>query len=315
MFVIAVVILVVSLLAIGYGVFTKEGLPVIAGALGALVAIGLGIMSCMYSQEQSEAKVIKSVSGEVTAVDTTQGFGFKSPLDSIITFDIRDQQALYKGDGNPTTEGESVNGPQITIQDKDKVSADVDIAIGYSIDPDKVGEIYSNYSSQENFVARKIDQDMRSVVRNSFSAYTTAGVLENRAKLETDIGKALSERWKDSGIIVTNTALQGIRYPEATQNGFTQAQESATNLKRAQEDLKVKEAEGAQRKATAQADAEVRRINAEAEAKANETLNKSLTDSVLQKQYIDALKDIGKDGNLVVVPEGSQPMVGAKPKE
>lgn len=48
------------------------------------------------------------------------------------------------------------------------------------------------------------------------------------------------------------------------------------------------------------------------EADANAVLASSLNDQVLQQHYIDALKSIGKDGNLVVVPEGSQPIVGTK---
>ena len=48
------------------------------------------------------------------------------------------------------------------------------------------------------------------------------------------------------------------------------------------------------------------------EADANAVLANSLNDQVIQQHYIDALKSIGKDGNLVVVPEGSQPIVGTK---
>lgn len=283
----------------------------VAGISAILSAI-FGIISMTYSQDPGEANVVKSISGQVSKIDTDPGFGMKAPWDDLITFDIRNQQAVYKGDGKPTSEGEMVNGPEITIQDKDKVSANVDIAIRYSIDPSKLGEIYANYSSQQELVARKIDQDMRSVTRNAFSKYTTAGVLENRTQLEVDIVEDLKKRWENSGVVVEGIALQGIRYPEATQNGFTTAQESATNLKRAQEDLKVKEAEGAQRKAEAEAQAQVKKIQSEAEAQANRTLNESLSDKVLQKQYIDALRDIGDKGNLVVVPEGSQPMIGSK---
>ena len=45
-------------------------------------------------------------------------------------------------------------------------------------------------------------------------------------------------------------------------------------------------------------------------ADANAIMTQSLTPEVLEQRYIDALKSIGKNGNLVVVPEGSQPIVG-----
>lgn len=59
-------------------------------------------------------------------------------------------------------------------------------------------------------------------------------------------------------------------------------------------------------------EAETKKIEAQGEADANAVLANSLNDQVLQQHYIDALKSIGKDGNLVVVPEGSQPIVGTK---
>lgn len=39
-------------------------------------------------------------------------------------------------------------------------------------------------------------------------------------------------------------------------------------------------------------------------------VQESLTPEVIQQHYIDALTSIGQSGNLVVVPEGSQPIVG-----
>lgn len=48
------------------------------------------------------------------------------------------------------------------------------------------------------------------------------------------------------------------------------------------------------------------------ETAGNAKLTQSLTPEVLSQRYIDALKEIGASGNLVVVPEGSTPMVSAK---
>lgn len=59
----------------------------------------------------------------------------------------------------------------------------------------------------------------------------------------------------------------------------------------------------------AEVNAETKRINAQAEADANTIINNSLTENVIRQNYIDALRDIGKKGNLVVVPDGSSPMI------
>lgn len=295
---------------------TLGGVPYYIGSVVAfLISVVLLFFSVVYTQDEGQAYVVKAASGNISKIDTEPGYGFKAPWDSLIQFDTRDQQAIYKLDGNSASANEVVNGPEITIQDKDKVSANVDIAIRYSIDSSKLEDIYKSYPSQQILVERRIDQDMRSVVRNQFSQYTTAGVLEKRVELESGIADALSNRWEGSGVIVNDVALQGIRYPESTQNGFTKAQESATNLKKAQEDLKVKKAEGEQRKAEAEANAEVKRINAEAEAEANGIISESLSEEVLRQQYNETLKEIGNKGNLVVVPEGSTPMINTGKSE
>lgn len=58
--------------------------------------------------------------------------------------------------------------------------------------------------------------------------------------------------------------------------------------------------------------AETQKIQAQGEADANHILSESLTDQVIQQNYIEALKEIGQNGNLVVVPEGSTPLVTTK---
>lgn len=270
----------------------------VGGAAGVVIGLITTVGGMAYTQDVGEVKVLRSFTGEVAGVDTTEGLAFKAPWVETVDFDVRNQQAIYKGEGYATSEGEMVNGPEITFQDQDKVTGNADVAIRYSIDPGAVGEIYMEYPTQEALSARLIDQDMRSVVRNAFSGYTTAGVLERRGELEQDIREGLEGRWEGTGVIVESVALQGIRYPQSTQDGFAQAQESATSLKKAQADLEVRKAEAEQRKVVAQGEADANRI-----------LSESLTPEVLQQQYNETLVEIGKGGNLVVVPEGSTPMI------
>lgn len=304
-FIVGIFLIVCAIGAVITAFFTHEKLiPIGVAVVAAIAAVVSMIGSSVYTQGVGEAKVKVDISGAMKGVDIDEGFGMKAPWESMVTFDVRNQQAIYKGDGKPTSEGEVVNGPEITFQDKDKVSGNVDVAIRYSIDPSKVGDIYREYPSQTELSARLIDQDMRSIVRNAFSQYTTAGVLENRAQLEQDIRNGLEARWDGTGVIVESVALQGTRYPQSTQDGFTQAQESATALKKAHADLEVRKAEAEQKKVVAQGEADANRI-----------LEKSLSEGVLEKMYMDTLREIGKGGNLVVVPEGSTPIVGSNPTQ
>ena len=62
----------------------------------------------------------------------------------------------------------------------------------------------------------------------------------------------------------------------------------------------------------AQVSAQQQVVEAEAKAKANDTLDKSLTQNVLKQNYIDTLAKLGASGNVVVVPEGFGGIVNVK---
>lgn len=267
---------------------------IIAGAVA-------GFSSMTYTQEVGQAKVIKSWTGEYISTDLDPGLSMKPSWHEIVDFDITNQQALYKGNGTGTSKDEVVSGPELTIQDKDKVSANVDVAIRYNIDGAAIPAIYEEYRTQENLQSRLIDQDMRSVVRNTFSKYTTAQVLENREGVEASIKDALASRWEKSGIVVGSVAVQGIRYPDSTTQGFTNAQESVTNLKKAEADLKVKEKESQQKVIQAEADAQASVAKAKGEAEANRLVSKSITNELLKKAEIEAMAEFGKNGNSIVM--------------
>lgn len=272
----------------------------IAGTVLMIVGLVFGFKALTYTQEVGQAKVVKSWTGEYIRTDLEPGLSWKSFSHELVDFDIANQQALYKANGEGTTKDEIVNGPQITIQDKDKVSADVDVAIRYNIDPAAVGDIYNDYRSQTALESRLIDQDMRSVVRNTFSKYTTAQVLENREGVEASIKEALATRWQKSGVVVGSVAVQGIRYPGVTVDGFTTAQQSVTNLKKAEADLKVKEMESQQAVIQAKAEADAAIAKAKGEAEANRLVSKSITPALIQKAEIDAFAQFGKDGNSMI---------------
>lgn len=274
------------------------------------VGVGLGVLAVLllgstmvYSQDPGEAKVLKNWSGAVEGHDTTEGFDLKAPWVDAIDYDIRNQQAVYIGEGQDDYNGKKPDGPQITIQDKDGVSANVDVAIRYSIRADQVEEVYKDYGAQENFKARLINQDIRSVVRNAPTAFTTIEVLTKRGDIEKRITEDLAKRWESQGVQVESVALQEIRYPDDVRQRYADAQNARTEVVKAQAELEA-----------ARVSAQQKVVQATSEAKANAVLAKSLTDPILRQRYLDTLAQLAKAGNLVVVPEGGNQMVNIPPR-
>ena len=245
-------------------------------------------MSAGYTNDEGQAKVLRSWTGEVQGEVTTPGFGFKAPWQDALTYDIRNQQVIFASSkGEPTANS---NGPQITIQDKEGVSANIDISVRYSIKPDSVVDVYKRYGTQENFISKFIENDIRAGVRTIPSQYGTIQLLNSRAEVEQKITEYLAERWDKAGVQVETVSLQEIRYPDDVQARFAEAQNARTEVEKANAELEANKVK----------------------AQSNEVLSKSITEQTIEQLKYETLRDIGKNGNLVIVPEDFSGMINLK---
>lgn len=274
-----------------------------SGAL--LLAAGALFLGSFYTVGVGEAMVLKSVTGRVVGFETTAGAHLHAPWVSTVTYDIRNQQIVYSGKGEKEADhsGGTALGAQITVQDADGVSSNIDIAVRYSINPTAVKQIYREYGDQQNFTDRLITQDIRSVVRAVPSNFHTLSLLTDRSNVESEIQKQLSARWEKSGVIVDSVALQEIRVPNSVKVSYAQAQQAQINVEKAKANLEA-----------TRVSAQQKVVQAKAEADANRTLSKSLSDKVLKQRYLDTLGNLGKAGNLVVVPDGFNGLVNVSGK-
>lgn len=279
-----------------FGRAITRGVAVVLGA-GALLFLALG---SFYTQDVGQSNVLKDWTGNIIGQESSPGFHLKAPWVDTVTFDVRNQRVVYAGKAGDQSDnsGGNADGAQITVQDREGVTANVDVAIRYSIKPDAVVDIYSQYLNEDNLKTRLIFNDVRSVVRSVPGQFTTLDLLTDRDTVQTAVLHALENRWADDGIVVEDVALQEIRYGKQVTSAFAAAQEAQIAVSTEQAKLNA-----------AKVSAQQKVVQAEAEASANGTLANSLTAPILQQRYLDTLKELAKGGNLVVVPEGFNGLV------
>ena len=265
-------------------------IPVIAGAI--VIALG-----SFYAQDIGEAVVLRNLGGSIAGHTSEAGFHLKAPWQDAIGWDIRNRQINFFKDSEYAYDGGSYEGAEVSINDASGTKANIDIQVIYSLDADKVEDLYAEYGTQEAFVTNYVSNDLRATAREVAGSYDTLTLLTDRAKFTDAVQAALAEQWKGKGVIVEQ--VQDIRYAKSITSAYADAQSAEVAKQKA---LNAQE--------TAKVEAETKKIEAKGEAEANAILTQSLTPEVLEQRYIDALKSIGKEGNLVVVPEGSQPIVG-----
>ena len=269
------------------------------GAAGSLVvSLLVGASASFYTQDVGEAKVQVSITGQLVGQTTEPGFHIKAPWVNVRTFDVRNNIISFIGDGSTDNSGGWADGAQITFQDRDGVTGNLDLVVRYSLDGSKVLDIYREYQTQGQFVQRVILNDIRTVARNVPATRGTLQVFNERSQVGAEILSSLEERWEGTGIIVEEVSLQEIRYSADGVARCDDAQAARIAVDRA-------EAE----KEAAVIKAETKVIEAQGVADANGILTESLTPEVLQQRYIDALGW----GTVFVVPEGSSPLINVGP--
>lgn len=264
----------------------------------ALTVTGL-FCGCLFTQDVGEVVVLKNLGGSLAGSSVDAGFHVKAPWQTAIKYDVRNNVLSFMGDEEEDQfEGGSANGSAVTINDAGGASATIDIQVNYSLDPSAAEELYSNYGSQENFVRSICAVDIRAIPREVSGQFDTISILTARGDFTEAVENALRERWADYGLIVEQVSIQNVVYPQSIVDKYAEAQAAEIAKATAQNNQEV-----------ARVDAETKIIQAQGEAEANSALARSLNDQVLQQRYIEALTSIGQNGNLVVVPEGSSPII------
>ena len=277
--------------------------PVLSGLIGVALGAALIGSQCVYTQDAGDVKVLIDFGGNIAGSSSETGFHLKAPWQSIVTYDIRNNVISFVADGEEDYTGGSANGPQVTVNDSSGTKANIDIQVNYSLDPSKAIELYENYGTQENFVRAIAAVDARSIPREVSGQFDTITMLTNRGEFTNAVEEALKEKWEPLGLSIEQISVQEIRYADTITDAYANAQQAEVEKQKAENEKEV-----------AKVEAEKKVIESQGEADANRILNESLTDNVIAEHYIEALKQIGKDGNLVVVPEGSQPIVNSNQK-
>lgn len=275
----------------------------VVGVITLVVAVVFAFTG-FYTQDAGEVVVLRNWSGELAGYTEEAGFHLKAPWQKAIRYDVRNNLVNLYRNAEYSYDGGAAEGSCVTVNDKGGASADIDLQVVYSLDADAAMQLYIDYGTQKHFTETVIQNDVRATAREVAGRYDTMTMLTNRGEFTKGLRDALAAKWEKLGLDVEQVSIQDVRYPKTITSKYAEAQAA-----------EVAKAQALNEQETAKVKAETKRIEAEGEAAANRVLSDSLTPEVVQQHYIDALVTIGENGNLVVVPEGSQPIVQTNGKQ
>ena len=287
-FIIGIIFLVV---AVGLGVWAfvakKAGEDgwvrgITYGVVGSVIlALMFSLFSVIYKQDEGEAIVVKSVSGEIQSADVTPGWGGKAPWDKVVSYSTRNDSVDL----------------DMPFNDKDGARGTLSMSVIYNISADEEGvkKLYRSFRSEAEMKSRLIEQTTRSVVNSVPNKYSTTQIKTQRGQLEADIQAELSKRFADWGFSSVQVNIKDDGYPQEITDRYNALVAERTRAEEAKAATTTAEEKAKQKVVEAKADAEARNIIA----------NSLKSEEAMRSKELDTLAKLGEGGNLIITDGNS----------
>ncbi|MGI5455603.1 prohibitin family protein [Streptomyces sp. CA-249302] len=281
MFVLAILLLIAAVALFLVGRARSSGQWKLGAALSAVAGVLAGVFSCIHVVSAYEVGV--PVTFGKIGTPMSSGINFKSPFGDVTSFSTRPVDLDLNG--KDVVEVRSSQGGVLYA----------DVTIKWAVIPGKAVELYRLAGSEEAVQERLVLPDSREIIRNVFAKHTSEeGYASAREQIGSEIEALIKKRLAPRGIDITAVNLRNVKPSDKLQDQIDKKIQQEQATERSTEAAK-----------TAKAEAERKRIEAEGIARANEIIEKSLSDKVLYNQCLEAYKEAAKANPVYAVPCGT----------
>lgn len=272
-------------------------------AIGLFVAIVLIRPMVVYIEPGHVGIVIRRTGGGVDPQPLGPGFHLRNPLlTAIKEYPTFMQTMVLTRD---PVEGSSGND-EINVNSVEGQPLSLDVSMSFELNPASVPELYQTFRSdiqfiQQGFIKQAIRQSLQEVVGNE----EIAAILgPKKAEVVTNTQARLQGRLQSYGIEVKQFTLNEFRAPQAVMDAISLKNVMQQQALTAQNELQKNtfQAQGDSIKAAGRAKAIL--TEAEAQAKANDLLSRSITATLVQYEMAKRW-----NGTMPQVTGGAMPML------
>jgi len=221
---------------------------------------GLAFMSSMYTVDEGHVGVIKRFGKAVSQVDP--GLHFKAPfIDDVKEIEVRTKK----------------NVETMPVATSEQMRAVAKVSVNWTVDRNKVLELYKKYGSLKQFEERILDPKLREAAKAGIAKFTAEENINQRNKVTSVIYDLFTKEIKGYPITINSMQYEDIQLPKKYLESIDRKQ-TAKNERDAEKYRLEKQALEAQRAvntakaqrdaAKAKADGIAYKIKVEAQAKA-----------------------------------------------
>jgi regulator of protease activity HflC (stomatin/prohibitin superfamily) len=262
-----------------------EKLNVLKVVTHAAVALVVGISALVYWPVRTVptgSRGVITVGGAIKGIES-EGFLMVAPWQSLSIFNIRAEEATVENAEGSTSDTQPVK---------------VSLTVRYSIQTDKVAEVFEKYSHDGNLQSY-VQTATQEVFKAVTSKYNAPDLIAKRALVSNDIMAALRSKLSIYGAQVINVDMRNFAFSESYMGAINQKVTQEQLRLAAENKVRTVEAEQKQKVAIAEAEASALRAQADGEAyskltkaKAEASALQLLNNAVAQNKDVLELKRI-----------------------
>jgi regulator of protease activity HflC (stomatin/prohibitin superfamily) len=173
------------------------------------------------------------------------------------------------------------------VNAKDGSEFTVDPTISLSILKGHAPKIYIKYRKDiEEILQTTLYNYVKDAFRMQFNKYTTDDITSKREEFEINVQNSLTSQLEKEGFHLEQLT-SGLKYPDVIINAINAKNEAVQNAMRIENEVKAAEAQAKIKIAKAEGDAKALVIQAKADAEANKLRQQSLTQLLINQQFIE----------------------------
>lgn len=219
-----------------------------------------------------------------------EGMNFVNPLVNVEEFSIRTRNYTMSSMGEKQQEG---GDDAIRILSNDGLDVNIDLTLLYRVHPQKAPQIFQKIGPDyENVIIRPVT---RTGIRNSAAEFNAIDLFaDKRTQFEEAIRESIQDTLTNRGFILDQILVRKIDLPKSVKESI---ERKITAIQEAERMEYVLEKE--------LSEAERKRVEAKGVADAQEIMNRTLTDKLIQFEYIKVQEKLASSPNSKIIIMGS----------
>ena len=237
---------------------------VVAKSIGKVV-LGIFVLGVILSAFGTVAAGEKGVRTRFGAVVGTvnQGLFFKIPfIEAVHKMSIKTQTINYDKGGD--LGDNKITDTNLFGASKDLQDVAIGVVVNYHIEANKVQDIYSQYSSVENYQANVIEPMIREIVKAVSAQYTAEELVTKRAEFSDKVNVTLATQFLEKNAVMERFSVTNFQFSTAFSQAIESKVTAVQNAEAQKNKLEQVKYEAQQTIETAKATAEAQRISAQA---------------------------------------------------